>query len=70
MIKPTPNPPVTEPASITDPTSPYECPDSKRFNEAANRALDYHLGPMTAHIMAAPSPTAHREAETAKAHRG
>jgi len=54
MIKPTPNPPVTEPASITDPTSPYECPDSKRFNEAANRALDYHLGPMTAHMMAAP----------------
>lgn len=54
MIKPTPNPPVTEPASITDPTSPYECPDSKKFNEAANRALDYHLGPMTAHMMAAP----------------
>ncbi len=54
MFKATPNPPVTEPASITDPTSPYECPDSKRFNEAANRALDYHLGPMTAHMMAAP----------------
>ncbi|WP_248741372.1 MULTISPECIES: DUF6124 family protein [unclassified Pseudomonas] len=54
MFKATPNPPVTEPASITDPTSPYECPDSKKFNEAANRALDYHLGPMTAHMMAAP----------------
>lgn len=54
MFKITPNPPVTEPASITDPTSPYECPDSKKFNEAANRALDYHLGPMTAHMMAAP----------------
>lgn len=54
MFKVTPNPPVTEPTSITDPTSPYECPDSKKFNEAANRALDYHLGPMTAHMMAAP----------------
>ncbi|MGN8142848.1 DUF6124 family protein [Pseudomonas sp. 22105] len=54
MIKPSPNPPVTAPASITDPTSPYECPDSKRFNEAANRALDYHLGPISAHMMAAP----------------
>ncbi|AWA39400.1 hypothetical protein DBV33_12665 [Pseudomonas fluorescens] len=50
MIKPSPNPPVTAPASITDPTSPYECPDSKRFNEAANRAL----GPISAHMMAAP----------------
>ncbi len=58
MFKVTPNPPVTEPASITDPTSPYKCPDSKKFNEAANRALDYHLGPMTAHMMAAPyTPT-------------
>ncbi|NKF28380.1 MULTISPECIES: DUF6124 family protein [unclassified Pseudomonas] len=54
MIKPSPNPPVIAPASITDPTSPYECPDSKRFNEAANRALDYHLGPISAHMMAAP----------------
>ncbi|WP_207867995.1 DUF6124 family protein [Pseudomonas sp. 58(2021)] len=54
MFKVTPNPPVTEPASITDPTSPYECPDSKKFNEAANRTLDYHLGPMTAHMMSAP----------------
>ncbi|WP_409319231.1 DUF6124 family protein [Pseudomonas sp. KCJK9016] len=54
MFKVTPNPPVTEPASITDPISPYECPDSKRFHEAANRALDYHLGPISAHMMAAP----------------
>ncbi len=54
MFKVTPNPPVTEPAHITDPTSPYECPDSKKFNEAAERALDYHLGPLAARMMAAP----------------
>lgn len=54
MFKVTPNPPVTEPASITDPASPYECPDSKKFNEAAERALDYYLSPPTAQIMAAP----------------
>jgi len=44
MIKPTPNPPET------NPTSPYESPDSKRFHEAAERALDHYLGP--AQIMA------------------
>jgi hypothetical protein len=54
MFKVTPNPPVTEPASITDPASPYECPGSKKFNEAAERALDYHLGPPASQIMAAP----------------
>ncbi|MFP0196258.1 DUF6124 family protein [Pseudomonas sp. PHC1] len=54
MFKVTPNPPVTEPASITDPTSPYECPDSKKFNEAAERALNYYLGPPGPYIMAAP----------------
>jgi hypothetical protein len=43
MIKPTPNPPETDPAS------PYESPDSKRFH-AAERALDHYLGP--AQIMA------------------
>ena len=39
MIKPTPNPPET------DPTSPYESLDSKKLNEAADRALDYYLKP-------------------------
>ncbi|WP_426235647.1 DUF6124 family protein [Pseudomonas sp. TWP3-2] len=54
MFKVTPNPPITEPTSIPDPASPYECPGSKKFNEAADRALDYHLGPLAAHMMAAP----------------
>ncbi|POA49401.1 hypothetical protein C1893_07205 [Pseudomonas sp. MPR-ANC1] len=48
MFKVTPNPPVTDPAS------PYESPDSKKFHEAAERALDHYLGPPTAEIMAAP----------------
>ncbi|MFJ7314995.1 DUF6124 family protein [Pseudomonas sp. NPDC098747] len=39
MIKPTPNPPET------DPTSPYESLDSKKLNEAADRALDHYLSP-------------------------
>ncbi|BBP70504.1 hypothetical protein PHLH6_25080 [Pseudomonas sp. Seg1] len=39
MIKPTPNPPET------DPTSPYESLDSKKLNEAADRALDHYLCP-------------------------
>ncbi|AXJ03154.1 hypothetical protein JFU48_03425 [Pseudomonas sp. TH49] len=69
MFKVTPNPPLTEPTIIPDPASPYECPGSKRFNEAAERALDYHLGPLSAHIMAAPyKPNtlyqAHPEADT------
>ncbi|KAB0481803.1 hypothetical protein SAMN04490202_4980 [Pseudomonas reinekei] len=46
MIKPTPNPPGTDPAS------PYE-PDSNKLNEAAERALDYHF-PSTADIKATP----------------
>ncbi|MFJ2464560.1 DUF6124 family protein [Pseudomonas sp. NPDC087615] len=63
MIKPTPNPPVTDPAS------PYESPDSKKFHEAAERALDHYLGPPAAAIMAAPyTPNtlymAHPEADT------
>ena len=41
MFKPTPNPPET------DPTSPYETPDSKKLNEAAERALDHYLKPPT-----------------------
>jgi hypothetical protein len=36
MIKPTPNPPET------DPVSPYE-PGSKKLNEAAEAALDFHF---------------------------
>ncbi|MBA5978835.1 hypothetical protein HXW87_18510 [Pseudomonas sp. Y5-11] len=39
MIKPTPNPPET------DSTSPYETLDSKKFHEAADRALDHYLNP-------------------------
>jgi hypothetical protein len=46
MIKPTPNPPDT------DPTSPYE-PDSTKLNEAAERALDFHFS-STADIKATP----------------
>ena len=39
MIKETPNPPET------DDVSPYESPDSKKLNEAAERALDHYLKP-------------------------
>ena len=46
MIKPSPNPPDTDPAS------PYE-PDSKKLNEAAERALNFHF-PSTADIKAMP----------------
>jgi hypothetical protein len=48
MIKPTPNPP------LADPASPYESPDSKKFHEAAERALDHYLGPPSPDLMAAP----------------
>ncbi|MFJ4193397.1 MULTISPECIES: DUF6124 family protein [unclassified Pseudomonas] len=49
MFKPTPNPPVTDPAS------PYESADSRKLNEAAERALDHYLNP--------PSPLlGHRQA--------
>lgn len=54
MFKVTPNPPVIDPASIANPTSPYESLDSKKLNDAANRALDHYLGPPTAQIMAMP----------------
>jgi len=40
MFKITPNPPET------DDVSPYETPDSKKLNEAAERALDYYLKPV------------------------
>lgn len=39
MFKPTPNPPEL------DPVSPYECPNSRKLNEAAERALDHYLCP-------------------------
>ncbi|MFJ2710267.1 DUF6124 family protein [Pseudomonas sp. NPDC087346] len=39
MIKPTPNPPES------DPVSPYESLDSKKLHEAAERALDHYLSP-------------------------
>ena len=45
MTKSTPHPPTTDPAS------PYESPDSKKLNDAAERALDHYLNP-AAHIMA------------------
>jgi hypothetical protein len=48
MFKVTPNPPATDSAS------PYESHESKKFHEAAERALDHYLGPPTAEIMAAP----------------
>ncbi|RON79681.1 DUF6124 family protein [Pseudomonas fluorescens] len=44
MFKVTPNPPEIDPAS------PYESPNSKKFHEAAERALDHYLSP-TAQIM-------------------
>ncbi|MHC8331574.1 DUF6124 family protein [Pseudomonas sp. LB3P25] len=40
MFKITPNPPET------DDVSPYETPDSKKLNNAADRALDYYLKPV------------------------
>ena len=42
MFKATPNPPET------NDVSPYESADSKKFNEAADRALDYYLNPAKA----------------------
>ncbi|RON15840.1 DUF6124 family protein [Pseudomonas frederiksbergensis] len=45
MFKATPNPPVTDPAS------PYESLDSKKLNDAAKRALDFHF-PSNADIKA------------------
>jgi hypothetical protein len=39
MFKPTPNPPETED------TTPYEFPGSKKFHEAAERALDHYFKP-------------------------
>ncbi|WP_460148068.1 DUF6124 family protein [Pseudomonas sp. S2_A02] len=39
MFKATPNPPET------DNVSPYESADSKKFHDAANRALDHYLNP-------------------------
>ena len=39
MFKVTPNPPATDPAS------PYESSQSKKFHDAAERALDHYLCP-------------------------
>ncbi|VVQ33092.1 hypothetical protein PS943_03171 [Pseudomonas fluorescens] len=47
MFKITPNPPET------DDVSPHETPDSKKLNEATDRALDHYLNP-AAHIKATP----------------
>jgi hypothetical protein len=47
MFKPTPNPPEA------DDVSPYETADSKKLNEAAERALDFHF-PSNADIKATP----------------
>ncbi len=46
MFKITPNPPETDP----DDVSPYESTDSKKLNNAADRALDYYLKPVTPKI--------------------
>lgn len=54
MFKITPNPPTIDLAAVTDPTSPYESPDSKKLNEAAESTLDHYLGPPTARIMETP----------------
>jgi hypothetical protein len=48
MFKVMPNPPTKDPAS------PYQSPDSKKFHEAAERALDHYLGPPSADSMAPP----------------
>ncbi|WLI14643.1 MULTISPECIES: DUF6124 family protein [Pseudomonas] len=53
MKKPTPNPPETEAVADANSTSPYTTINSKKLDEAAERALDYYLNP-TAHIMATP----------------
>ena len=47
MFKPTPNPPEA------DDVSPYESTDSKKLNDAAERALDFHF-PSNADIKATP----------------
>lgn len=49
MIKPTPNPPET------DAISPYESLDSRKFHEAAERALDHYLIPPAAQQSRQPS---------------
>jgi hypothetical protein len=41
MFKVTPNPPEPD----TYPASPYESLDSKKFHEAAERALNFYLNP-------------------------
>lgn len=50
MPKPTPNPPDSDPAS------PYESVDSKKFHDAAERALDHYLNPGALIMAAANEP--------------
>ncbi|MFJ2463280.1 DUF6124 family protein [Pseudomonas sp. NPDC087615] len=52
MIKSTPHPPVTDPAS------PYESPHSKKFHDAAERALDHYLNPAAAIMASTQEPEA------------
>jgi hypothetical protein len=49
MIKPTPNPPET------DPVSPYESSNSKKLHEAADRALDHYFNPHKEPVVRKPS---------------
>ena len=51
MFKATPNPPET------DNVSPYESLDSKKFHDAANRALDHYLNPSALKSPAARKPS-------------
>ncbi|MBC3269296.1 hypothetical protein HU765_05125 [Pseudomonas sp. SWRI81] len=38
---------MTDETFITEATSPYESPNSKKFHDAAERALDHHFKPPT-----------------------
>jgi hypothetical protein len=53
MIKPTPNPPETDPVPDANSTSPYAAVDTKKLHAAAERALDFYLNP-AAQIMSIP----------------
>ncbi|WP_426233685.1 DUF6124 family protein [Pseudomonas sp. TWP3-2] len=46
---------MTNPTPADETVSPYESPDSKKFHEAAERALDHHFGPAPAPASAPPS---------------
>ncbi|SDB67079.1 DUF6124 family protein [Pseudomonas sp. NFACC13-1] len=53
MFKPTPNPPPVSPDTRA------ETPDSKKLDEAAQRALDYYLNPKPADETSGKTQTAH-----------